>query len=158
MAKGVGRARDADEFGVERLAGILRENAWFMAVLRVVCDVDPPNWVVGAGVIRNFVWDRLHGFTDATPIRDVDVAYFAEDDVTGGRDEQIVARLRDRRPDVPWEVTHQAGVQLWYEAKFGYRLAVTHEKAPSDDAPATPRPVSRVHRRRTRISAWGWTR
>jgi uncharacterized protein len=93
-----------------------------MGVLRAVREVSPPNWLVGAGALRSVVWDRLHGFETATPIRDVDVAYFDDGNLSPGRDDEITAELRARRPDVPWEVTNQAGVHLWYEAKFGYPI------------------------------------
>jgi hypothetical protein len=93
-----------------------------MDLLRVVRTVDPPSWVVGAGAVRNMVWDRLHDFDDPTPIRDVDVAYYDASDLRHERDEDIRARLQEIRADVPWEVTNQAGVHLWYESKFGYPI------------------------------------
>jgi hypothetical protein len=31
-------------------------------VLRAARTCNPPEWVVGAGVLRNLVWDHLHGF------------------------------------------------------------------------------------------------
>ena len=37
--------------------------------------VDLPDWFVGAGAIRNTVWDYLHGYTVPTPLADVDVAF-----------------------------------------------------------------------------------
>jgi hypothetical protein len=111
-----------DEIDVARLCRILDETRWFMDLLRVVRDVDPPNWVVGSGVIRSVVWDCLHGFDEPTAVRDVDVAYFDKSEVARERDADFVARLRERRPDVPWDVTNQAGVHLWYEAKFGYPI------------------------------------
>jgi uncharacterized protein len=115
--------RRPEDFGVERLCRILGDNSWFMDVLRVVREVDPPNWVVGAGALRNVVWDRLHGFDEPTPVRDVDVAYFDESDLGRERERAFAARLCGLRPDLPWEVTNQAGVHLWYEAKFGYPIA-----------------------------------
>jgi uncharacterized protein len=108
---------------MDRLQRILGENRPFMDVLRAVRDVDPPNWVVGAGVVRNVVWDHLHGFRKPTPIRDIDVAYFDARELGRHREEEIAATLRVRRPNVPWEVTNQAGVHLWYEAKFGYPIS-----------------------------------
>jgi uncharacterized protein len=107
---------------VERLREILAANEWFIGVLQAVRAVDPPDWLVGAGVIRNVVWDHLHGFASPTPVRDVDVAYFDASDTARERDHEIAGRLRARRPDVPWEVTNQAGVHLWYEAKFGFPI------------------------------------
>lgn len=104
---------------VDRLTKLLEADPWFMAILRTVRDLHLPNWVVGAGVIRNLVWDRFQGMPRTAP-HDVDVAYFDPHDVSESRDEAIAAELSQRHPGVPWEVTNQAGVHLWYHKVFGY--------------------------------------
>jgi hypothetical protein len=105
------------------LRSILLANPWFVDVLEAVQECDPPEWVVGAGVIRNIVWDYLHGFDAPTPTKDVDVAYFDHSDLSRKRDKQLEADLRRRLPTIPWEVTNQAGVHLWYERKFGHQIS-----------------------------------
>ena len=75
-----------------------------------------------SGVIRNLVWDRLHGYEEPTPVKDVDVAFFDPDNMSRERDKGIDRALRQRLPDLPWEVTNQAGVHLWYEAKFSHPI------------------------------------
>lgn len=63
-----------DRDGYEQeLQKIIRSNNWFMGLLRAVRHCNPPDWFVGAGVIRNIVWDYLHGYVNPTPVRDVDV-------------------------------------------------------------------------------------
>jgi uncharacterized protein len=52
----------------------------------------------------------------------VDVAFFDPVDVSRERDRDIEAALRAKLSDVPWEVTNQAGVHLWYESKFGHPI------------------------------------
>jgi hypothetical protein len=100
LAAGVGsmsylrRVRRPDPFDVDCLRRILTDNRWFMDVLRMVRDFDPPNWLVGAGVLRNVVWDRLHDFDIPTPVRDVDVAYFNSAELARERDDEIAAELR----------------------------------------------------------------
>jgi len=105
-----------------RLKEILLADAWFLAVLAAVSDVSPPEWVVGAGVIRTLVWDRLHGYGERTPLQDVDVAFFDGQDLSPERDQELEAALCARLPGVPFEATNQAAVHLWYEASFGQRL------------------------------------
>lgn len=111
-----------DNSEVERLRRILSGTVWLMEILRTVRHVNPANWVVGSGVIRSIVWDRLHEFDKPTLIRDIDVAYFDNSDLTRERDDAFAAQLRDLRADVPWEVTNQASVHLWYEATFGHPI------------------------------------
>jgi hypothetical protein len=105
-----------------RLQHIIRSNDWFMTVLEAVRDCNPPDWFVGSGVVRNIVWDHLHGYTQPTPLADVDVAFFDPDDLTPGRESAVQEQLLNRLPDVPWQAKNQAAVHLWYENVFGYAV------------------------------------
>jgi HAD superfamily phosphoserine phosphatase-like hydrolase len=113
------RSRDLEA----ELQSILLADHWFVDVLRAIRHCDPPNWVVGSGVVRNIVWDHLHGFERRTPVKDVDVAIFDPTDPSRGRDEELEAELQGHLPAVPWEVTNQAGVHLWYEREFGTAIS-----------------------------------
>ena len=92
-----------------------------MSALEAVSQMDMPQWCIGAGVIRTIVFDHLDGGTK-TPIRDVDVAYFNPADISARTDRHYEGRLKARMPRVPWEVTNQAGVHLWYHRMYGYRV------------------------------------
>ncbi len=58
---------------VDELIALLAPCAWLRAVLETVSAVDPPEWWVGAGVIRDIVWDEKfgRGFNPAA-VKDVD--------------------------------------------------------------------------------------
>lgn len=94
-----------------------------MAALRAVWSVDLPDWAIGAGVIRNIVWDRLHGYKARSPVNDVDVVYFDPNDRSKGSELDIERRLASLIPGVPWDVKNQAAVHLWYEKRFGASVA-----------------------------------
>src|SRR5262249_1152001 len=113
----------------ERLIAIIRSNHAFMRILEAVRDCDPPDWLVGAGVLRNLVWDHLHGYGVPTPHRDVDVAFFDAAALSSDHDRQVAAELRRRLPDVPWQARNQAAVHLWYEARFGYAVRSVRSSA-----------------------------
>jgi hypothetical protein len=104
----------------ERLAVFLLNHKWFHSILETVRAVDPPDWMVGAGVIRSLVWDYLHGYTTPTPLNDVDVAFFDPADLRPARDKEVQEQLLVLHPEVPWEATNQAAVHLWYEQVFGF--------------------------------------
>ena len=88
-----------------------------MAWLEAARHCCPPDWAIGAGALRNLVWDHLTG-ADHAPA-DVDVAYFdpAPDAVP---ETEVEECLRRRLPGVPWEAKNQAPVHTWYERVFGY--------------------------------------
>jgi hypothetical protein len=83
-----------------------------MIVLQQVAALGLPDCWIGAGFVRNAVWDTLHGFTTPTPINDVDVIYF-DPSVTGEEAEQAhQADLRKTCPGIPWSVKNQAKMHL----------------------------------------------
>ncbi|HYI43926.1 MAG TPA: nucleotidyltransferase family protein [Actinomycetota bacterium] len=102
-----------------RLAALLLRDEWFLSVLEHARSLTLPDWVVGAGAIRSTVWDHLHELEERTPVKDVDLAYFDPIDVSLERDRALETELRRQAPEIPWDVTNQAGVHLWYEARFG---------------------------------------
>lgn len=104
------------------LQNIIRSTDWFMHALGSVRKCNPPDWLVGGGIIRNLVWDRLHHFATPTLVRDVDVVFFDPTDLEWERDEQIQATLQRLDPSVPWQVKNQAAVHVWYEGKFGFSV------------------------------------
>lgn len=104
-----------------QLIGILFKHPWFMTALDTVSDLGLPQWCIGAGVIRNIVFDYIEG-VNATPIRDVDIAYYDVSDLTGQADRRYEGILKQIMPHVPWEVTNQAAVHLWFHKKFGYKV------------------------------------
>ena len=113
---------DQDAALRQQLSAFLLGHPWFRPVLETVRSLDPPDWFVGAGVIRSLVWDHLHGYATPTPLADVDVVFFDPADLRPIRDAEVQAQLRAVHPDVPWEATNQAAVHLWYEQIFGFAV------------------------------------
>lgn len=111
-----------DRLYLERtLTEVLRADEWFFDILQAVADVDPPGWVVGAGVIRDLIWDHLHGFSERTPPNDIDVAYFDPSDLRRESEREYERRLALQR-ELPWDVKNQAAVHLWYQQRFGHSI------------------------------------
>jgi hypothetical protein len=81
---------------------------------------------VGAGAVRNLVWDALHGHTTPSALADIDLAHFDSSDLSPELDARLQQRLRAMAPELPWEVTNQAGVHLWFERHFGHGVAPLH--------------------------------
>jgi hypothetical protein len=107
----------------QRLIAIARESSWFMRALSAASGLGLASWCIGAGAVRNLVWDALHEFQTPTPLTDVDLAYFDASSMESDRDAQLQARLNIILPDVPWEVSNQAAVHRWFEGYFGYPVA-----------------------------------
>ena len=77
-------------------------------MLRAVSRLGLPDCWTGAGFVRNLVWDRLHGYAEATTLNDIDVLYFDPSDRSRATERALEARLRRALPGQPWSVRNQA--------------------------------------------------
>jgi len=93
-----------------------------MEALVAVRDTLPMPAFIGAGALRNTVWDALHGQIPSEPASDIDVVFFEPSDLSQARDHAWQTELLSRWPQFTWDVTNQAGVHLWYEHYFGRRV------------------------------------
>ena len=117
-----------------RLRAIARATPWCMQALHAVAQLGLPHCCIGAGAVRNLVWDALHGYAQPSALSDVDVAYFDAHDLHPRREAELRQRLETVLPGVPWEVCNQARVHLWFEDAFGYAVPPLQSL---DDAIAT---------------------
>lgn len=107
----------------QQLITLVQATPWFMQALEAVAELGLASWCIGAGAVRNLVWDHLQGPGHSSELADVDVAYFDAQCLDMAQDQALQARLARRLPQLPWEVTNQAGVHLWFEACFGHAVA-----------------------------------
>src|SRR3954453_13357049 len=107
------------------LERIARASPWFMDALAVARDLQLTSWCIGAGAVRNLVWDALHGYVMPSALADVDVAYF---DACASLDCDAVlqAQLTAAAPHVPWEVTNQDHGHRLFERYFGHAVEPLH--------------------------------
>jgi hypothetical protein len=80
--------------------------------LEVVANLNLPDCWIGAGFVRDAVWDHLHGHETFFPSGDVDVIWFASETSQGELDRRIEQELRRRLPGLRWSVKNQARMHL----------------------------------------------
>lgn len=91
----------------EFIINLIKNDPWRMEVLKAVHSLNLPDWLIGAGFIRNPVWDMLHNFRKQTPITDTDVAYFDPNDIS----EETEIKHQETLLKIlvtDWSVTNQA--------------------------------------------------
>jgi uncharacterized protein len=87
---------------------LVRSDPWMMRVLRAAESLDLPEWMIGAGFVRNKVWDHLQGFANAeVPTADIDLIYFDPADMRESTEKEHDRRLR-ALCDVNWSAKNQA--------------------------------------------------
>lgn len=91
----------------DRLVALMRADALRMAALQVVAALFLPDGWIGAGFVRDAVWDHLHGFPPTPPRGDVDILWFGDAGCGPDEDAEIEAQLRVRMPSLDWSVKNQ---------------------------------------------------
>lgn len=91
----------------EFFINLIKKDLWRMEVLTAVQSLNLPDWLIGAGFVRNPVWDSLHNLEKQTPITDIDVAYFDPNDLSE-ETEIKYQKILAQKIEADWSVTNQA--------------------------------------------------
>lgn len=89
------------------ISELIEKDTWMMNVLNAANTLDLPDWWVGAGFLRNKIWDYLEN-RESEPTRDVDLVYFNPNDTAPETDWAYDEKLKSEYPYAEWEVRNQA--------------------------------------------------
>ena len=80
-----------------------------------------PDWLIVSGALYNSVWNQLTGKFSGYGIKDVDLFYFDDSDLSYEAEDRMIAGAAAVFAGLPLpiEVRNQARVHLWYPKKFG---------------------------------------
>lgn len=91
------------------IAYFIANNPRMMRCLAVLAAHGPAGAWIGAGFIRNAIWDHLSGQdTEAQPPADLDVVFHDSVNATVEHDSRLEAVLLAAAPNLPWSVCNQA--------------------------------------------------
>jgi hypothetical protein len=96
---------------------IIKADAWMMEALHVAQKQHLPDWWIGAGFVRNKIWDVLHGYAKRTSLNDVDVIYYDPKDLNESTEKEIEKRLKAEF-DAPWSAKNQARMAIVRNVPF----------------------------------------
>lgn len=94
----------------EALTNIIKHDAVRMRALHLVNSLNLPDCWIGAGFVRDAVWDKLHDYPCSPPSGDVDVIWF--DPQQAAIDRKIESALIKLDSDFRWSVKNQARMHL----------------------------------------------
>ena len=100
---------------------IVRADALVREALARAHTLDLPDWLVVSGALYNSVWNHLTDKPSGYGIRDVDLFYFDDSDLSYEAEDAVIRRAAQHFKGLalPGEVRNQARVHLWYPQKFG---------------------------------------
>ncbi len=104
---------EAPDMTKEDILSLIREDEWMMNVLRMAEELDFPDWVIGAGFVRNKVWDYLHDISrKGVDTHDIDLVYFDPKGNDQKTDEALSEELK-QKTGIPWEVVNECYAHVW---------------------------------------------
>ncbi|MFF4542519.1 nucleotidyltransferase family protein [Streptomyces aureus] len=106
---------------LDGLRSMLSQNEILTDVMARAATLDLPGWYVTAGCLFQTVWNVATGRPAANAIKDYDLFYFDDGDLSWDAEDAVIKAGRDVFADLPAEVEirNEARVHLWYEQKFG---------------------------------------
>lgn len=90
------------------LKALILEDPLRMSILKTVRQLSLPDCWVGAGFVRDAVWDHLHGGAVRPPQGDIDVIWFDAGRVDKQHERAIETQLAACDGRWPWSVKNQA--------------------------------------------------
>lgn len=91
---------------------IIQADSQRMSCLHALKQLALPQGYLGAGFLRNAIWDFLHQKSTPTPLNDVDVIYFDADNTQRAKDTFYEMQLNELLPQVKWQVKNQARMHV----------------------------------------------
>ncbi len=96
-------------------------NEFNVELLRRLRSIDLPECHLTAGCLFQAVWNRRSGHPPAQGIKDYDVFYFDNGDLSWEAEDEVIRQVSKTTANLPIsiEVKNQARVHLWYSRRFG---------------------------------------
>lgn len=87
---------------------LIESDPWMMSVIQAAGRLGLPDWMIGAGFVRNRVWDHLQGIRrPVVDTADIDLIYFNPADIREETEKAYDASLHAVL-DIPWSTKNQA--------------------------------------------------
>jgi hypothetical protein len=104
------------------IATILESNRMVFSALEAVRKIDLNDCWIGAGFIRNTIWDHLHGIKDEINHSDVDVVFYDGNETSLEYEIELKNVLSNLDSSLPWSVKNQARMRQKYHHDYSSTL------------------------------------
>ncbi|HAO64599.1 TPA: hypothetical protein DCQ44_01300 [Candidatus Taylorbacteria bacterium] len=89
------------------ILNLIEQDAWMMYVINIAAKLELPDWVIGAGFVRNKIWDHLCGHKkEKVDTRDIDLVYFDQNGNGWEADNKLSEELR-KKTGLIWEIKNE---------------------------------------------------
>lgn len=95
------------------ILNLIQRDKWMMSVLQIAEKQNLKDWLIGAGFVRNKVWDHLHGYKkEGVETHDIDLVYFDPQGNDEKTDDALSEKLR-KETGIAWEIVNEAYAHVW---------------------------------------------
>jgi len=95
------------------ILNLIENDPWMMEILHIATNLNLPNWVIGAGFVRNKVWDHLHGYSrKGVDTADIDLVYYDPKGNDEKADEELSRQMKEKT-GIAWEIVNQFYAHTW---------------------------------------------
>jgi hypothetical protein len=93
---------------------LIKSDPWMMDVISKAEKLNLKNWIIGAGFVRNKVWDYLHNINSKRT--DVDLVYY---DINGNneKEDEILTDKLKKETGINWEIVNEYYAHVWNNFK-----------------------------------------
>lgn len=96
----------------KEIIALIENDPWMMQVLHATESMNLPDWMIGAGFVRNKVWDELHGYQrEVVDTADIDLIYFDSKNLSEQKEKDIDTELR-KKININWATKNQARMHV----------------------------------------------
>lgn len=104
----------------EDIVKMIKRDKWMMDILTEADKLNLPDWMIGAGFLRNKVWDYLHHVNrEVADTHDIDLVYFDKTNVDEEKD-RLISENMNGVLGLEWEIVNQAYTHKWHEREIPY--------------------------------------
>jgi hypothetical protein len=91
----------------QEILGLIKNDKWMMGVINTAASLNLPDWIIGAGFVRNKVWNYLSGISkEKVDTNDVDLVYYDQN----GNDKEADKKLSEKltsETGINWEIKNE---------------------------------------------------
>jgi hypothetical protein len=99
---------------------MVKEDEWMMNVLTEASKLNLPDWIIGAGFLRNKVWDYLHNIKKVVAdTHDIDLVYFDDVNTSEEKDKKLSESMKGVL-GLDWEIVNQVYTHKWHDRDLPY--------------------------------------
>jgi hypothetical protein len=102
-----------EKMNEQDILNLIKNDKWMMDILREAETLNLPDWIIGAGFIRNKVWDYLHGYSKPkVDTADIDLIYYDPNGNNEEADQKLSQKLKNNT-GINWEIVNQCYAHVW---------------------------------------------